>query len=151
MDEIRASMSGLKSRGGWLLLLAVATVAAGCGRRDMGAVTGRVTFGGQPVPEAVVSFFPKNRPMSAGKTDADGRFVLQTFRKGDGAFLGACKVTIFPFLEGEEPPPGSTAPPDKPLEERGDIPEVYWSPATSPLTADVVAGKSNQFNFELAP
>ncbi len=137
----------------WLVLSTVVLAAvAGCGRRDIGRVEGRITFEGRPVADAVVTFLPKNRPQAGGKTDADGRYVLNTFRKGDGAFQGSCQVTIGPYGEVTEedlnPPPG--APPRRP-EERTDIPEVYRSPATSPLTAEVVAGKTNQFDFELAP
>ena len=128
----------LKALGLTLSLLAV---AAGCGRRDMGRVSGTLTFKGQPVAKAVVKLVPKNRPAGAGETDAAGRFVLNTLQKGDGAFQGACVVAIEPvneFLEGSiEPKP------------RLDIPNVYRTHETTPFEADVVAGKDNVFTFDM--
>ncbi len=152
MDTPRRSICGLGSaglgRGVTLLAVAALALFAGCGRRDMGQVMGRVTFGGRPVPDAVVSFRPKNRPMAVGKTDADGRFVLNTFRKGDGSFFGACQVTVGPFVEGTDQPPAPTS--RSPTEDpRPDIPLIYRSPATTPLTAEVVAGKKNVIDFKL--
>ena len=98
--------------------------------------------------DAEVSFRPKNRPMAVGKTDADGRFVLNTFRKGDGSFFGACQVTVGPFVEGTDQPPAPTS--RSPTEDpRPDIPLIYRSPATTPLTAEVVAGKKNVVDFKL--
>jgi hypothetical protein len=140
----------LRSRPGilkpsWVRIAALLLFGvAGCSRRDMGLVEGRVTFGGAPVADAVVTFLPPNHPMSRGKTDGDGRFVLHTFRKGDGAFNGSCQVTIVPFAEGtdgDSPPPSEDA--------RPDIPRIYRSRSTSPLTADVQAGRRNTFEFAL--
>jgi len=37
------------------------------------------------------------------------------------------------------------------LDDRSDIPEMYRLPYTSPLSADVVAGRDNTVDSELAP
>lgn len=123
-------------------------VTTGCGRRDMGRVEGWVSFQGSPVPDAVVNFQPTNQPMASGKTDADGHFVLNTFAKGDGSIGGQCQVTISPHVELPDlyaTGPSRPAPP-KP---RPDIPEVYRAPSTSPLTAEVLPGRRNSFEFAL--
>ena len=131
------------------LVLALGLVAPGCGRRDMGRVEGRVTFQGAPVHDAVVNFHFPNRPMAAGKTDAEGRFVLHTFAKGDGAFQGRCQVFIVPYVE--ELPAADVWPPPRPVEidPRPDIPMIYQAPSTSPLTAEVESGRVNTFEFTL--
>jgi hypothetical protein len=117
----------------------------------MAKVSGTVTWQGKPVPDAVVAFVHKNRPGANGRTDAAGRFSLTTFQPGDGAHFGSFRVAIEPFKPGSGPdaaPPSPLERP-KPAPERKDIPEVYRSPATSPLTAEVVAGKMNVIDFKL--
>jgi hypothetical protein len=86
--------------------------------------------------------------MAAGRTDADGRFVLSTFAKADGAIGGQCQVVVVPFVElpeydGPNPPRPATPPP------RPDIPDVYRAASSSPLTADVQRGRKNSFEFTL--
>lgn len=129
----------------WPVWTAVAVVgfavASGCGRREMGRVAGTLTFAGKPVPKAIVWFTPKGRPAGAGETDDAGRFVLNTLKKGDGAFQGACVVTVVPVAEFEE---GSIEPKPRP-----DIPGKYRVHETTPLKADVVAGKDNVFTFDM--
>lgn len=121
--------------------LAMAAVTSGCGRRDMGRVSGTLTFQGKPVPKGIVKFTPKGHPAGAGETDDAGRFVLNTLQKGDGAFQGACVVTVVPVAEFEE---GSIAPKPRP-----DIPNKYRDYSTTPFKADVVAGKENVFTFDM--
>ena len=98
----------------------------------------RVLFGGIG---SLVFFTPKGRPAGAGETDDAGRFVLNTLKKGDGAFQGACVVTVGPVAEFEE---GSIAPKPRP-----DISSKYRVHETTPFKADVVAGKNNVFTFDM--
>lgn len=135
-----------------LIALPVTLLAAavGCSPPEMGPVSGRVTFGGKPVPMAIVCFQPKRRPMGVGVTDNDGRYRLSSKARFDGAFGGRHVVTVRPWqlAVGQEPlDPAYTPPPD----DRGDIPEKYRIPSTSPLSADVVAGRDNTVDFELVP
>jgi hypothetical protein len=123
------------------IVLLLVALASGCGRRDMGRVSGTLTFQGKPVPKATVKFTPLNRPAGAGETDAAGRFAVNTLKPGDGAFQGACVVTVIPGAEFEE---GSIAPKPRP-----DIPEKYRDSSTTPFKADVVAGKENVFRFDM--
>jgi len=133
------------------LVCAGVLLAAGCGRQDMGRVAGRVTFQGRPVPDAVVNFLPTKGPMSAGKTDADGRFALNTFAKGDGALAGRCQVCIAPYVEPPSPESLMKEPPRPAptIDMRTDIPKAYRAPSTSPLTAEVQPGRMNSFEFAL--
>ena len=128
----------LRALGLALLLVAI---AGGCGRRDMGRVSGTLTFKGQPVPKAAVKFLPQGRPAGAGETDETGRFVLNTLQKGDGAFKGTCIVTVMPVPEFL---PGSIEPKPRP-----DISSKYRVHETTPFKADVVAGKDNVFTLDM--
>lgn len=123
-----------------------ATAMSGCQRRDMGRVKGRVTFEGAAVPDALVSFRLGNRPAAAGRTDADGHFVLHTFSKGDGSFGGRCRVTVVPYQDMTNPYSPLQAPEEEP---RPDIPEIYRLQDTTPLNAEVAAGKENVFTFDM--
>lgn len=134
-----------------LIAMMVIAATVGCGRADMGRVSGVVTFGGKPVADAVVSFRPQNRPMAAGRTDAAGRFTLNTSSKGDGAMQGVNRVRIEPWTPAPEtfPEPGQDPRPWK-EPERPDIPKKFRQEESSGLTVEVIAGKRNEFNFELA-
>ncbi len=135
-----------------IALIAMMVIAAtvGCGRADMGRVSGLVTFEGKPVADAVVSFRPQNRPMAFGRTDAAGRFTLNTYSKGDGVVKGVNRVSIEPWTPAPEtfPEPGQDPRPWK-EPERPDIPKKYRQEETSGLTVEVIAGKRNEFTFEL--
>ena len=128
--------------------MAAGLVVAGCSRREMGPVSGRVTHRGQPVAAAVVQFLPSNGPMAASTTDAAGRFRLRTFGTGDGALTGTHSVVVVPWFDemgaGENQPLEELV-----LPERPDIPAVYRQPHTSPLTADVTSRGPNEFEFAL--
>ena len=119
--------------------------ANGCRRSDIVPVSGRVTFEGRPVPQAVVRFLHDSRLMAAGGTDADGRYRLTTRQPGDGAYLGRYKVMIAPWVAA---PGDSSEAPAEPV--RPDIPEVLHNAATSQLAVEVTAEGPNQFDFELA-
>jgi hypothetical protein len=104
---------------------------------------GVVTLDGAPVVEAIVTFSitrpdRDNKAFTAvGMTDPQGRFVLRTFRPGDGAVEGTHAVTI-----------------SKSLMDKGtlvnEIPARYARFETSGLTADVTAKSPNELRFELS-
>ncbi len=123
-----------------ILLLA----AVGCGRPTMAQVSGTVTWQGKPVPDAMVLFIHKNRPSASGRTDTAGRFSLTTLKPGDGAFLGPVRVTLQPFVPGNDLGKSTQPPPPRP-----DIPDGYRTVDKTPLTAEVVAGKKNVIDFKL--
>jgi hypothetical protein len=123
-----------------VILLAV----VGCGRPTMAKVSGTVTWQGKPVPDAMVQFVHKNRPGATGRTDTAGRFSLTTLKPGDGVFFGPVRVTVQPFVPGNDPVRPPPPPPPRP-----DIPDRYRSVDKTPLTAEVVAGKKNVIDFKL--
>lgn len=125
------------------------------------AVSGNVTFKGKPLAGATVVFHPRegisaSRRAAAGLTDSAGRFTLTTLKPGDGAAAGSFLVTVektSPTVAGASAPPiGESGAfplgPDpsfaKPL-----IPEKYFSPASSGLSAEVQPSGSNAFVFTL--
>jgi hypothetical protein len=149
--------------------------AVGCGGPDSQfvRVEGTITFNGQPVDGATVTFQPINPDSggaAAGTTDANGVFTLtsgQATRGGTGVLPGEYRVLV-----SKRPPP----PPD-PIQEafdRGEIdydelqrrraavslrpattgptnllPERYSRPSTTDLRATVVRGNNSPFNFDL--
>jgi len=127
------------------ILLSLA--AAGCRKPEIVPVSGRVTFEGRPVPQAILQFQTESRPMASGGTDADGRYSLSTKRPGDGGYLGRHRVMIVPWFptdsdDSAEAAAARTRP-------RPDIPEPYRSVKT-PLSVEVTAKGPNVFDFELA-
>lgn len=69
---------------------------AGCGDGgpELATVTGQVTDGGTPVPDASVEFIPQEGRLSVGETDAEGRYTLHYTVEKEGAVLGAHTVKI---------------------------------------------------------
>ena len=124
--------------------VAILLAAVGCGRPNMAKVSGTVTSQGSPVADAIVQFVPTKGPGAAGRTDTEGQFSLTTLKPGDGAFLGAFRVTVQPFVPGNDP--DNPRPPPPP---RSDIPDRYRTVDKTPITAEVVVGKKNIIDFTL--
>ncbi len=87
---------------------------AGCGGReyDVAPVSGRVTLDGKPIADVLVSFQPvavgRNDPNpgpgSTGRTDAQGRFVLQVIEPEEpGAVVGKHIVRLTTVHEETDP------------------------------------------------
>lgn len=128
-----------------VLLLAIAAVcwsAFGCGRGGVVPVTGRVTLvGGAPVAGATVVFENREKRQSAsGRTDADGRFRLTTFKVNDGAPPGTYRISVAPpsAADSSQPEPPRT------------FAEKYLTPDASGLTLTVEAGMK-ECSLELEP
>jgi hypothetical protein len=134
-------------------------LAVGCkSGPKLAPVSGTVTYNGKPVVKATIVFYPEQDGArgAMGETDDQGRYTLWTYAPGDGALVGkhlvsitlrgpAEKATIHPSLKGEglgEAYYDQVSGTGKPL-----IPEKYFTPQTSGLTAVVVAGRHNTFDF----
>ena len=129
------------------LIASICLLSSGCGGgKDMGRVSGTVSFRGEPVPDAVVRFAPKQKPPGLARTDERGHYTLNTLRKGDGGFAGESVVTITPWIEPFDSIAGGKPTSKRP---RPDIPERYREAATSPLTAEITAGKNNVIDLKL--
>jgi hypothetical protein len=136
----------------------IGLLPAGCGRSDrppLGRVSGVIKYNDKPLAKAAVVFFPDQEGIRSamGVTDDQGRYTLWTYDPGDGAPVGKHKVTV--TLRGApekvEMHPSvvnkglgeayyeQAAAMGKPL-----IPEKYFNPMTSGLTADVKSGSNTQ-------
>ena len=71
-------------------------VVGGCGgRSDIGTVSGRVTYKGQPLSGVEVQFNPEGRGRnSVGYTDADGQYEVQYTPSVKGALIGPHTVAV---------------------------------------------------------
>jgi hypothetical protein len=108
----------------WFVVALAALGALGCGRGgpDTVPVSGRITAGDRPLPNADVVFTPAEEPAagepplaSAGKTDNQGRYALKLDgSRHDGAAPGQYKVRISILDRGGEgrPPRGELIPPE---------------------------------------
>lgn len=128
-----------------LLLLGIAVAGlAGCGNNSgpaLGQVTGTVTMDGQPLPSAMVSFYPDTGGRSAhGMTDDSGKFLLRYTGMKDGALVDTHKVKIETGVQLSESET-STKPKKVP-----QLPKKYNQ--ETELTAKVERG-SNTFDFDL--
>ncbi|NUQ65546.1 MAG: hypothetical protein HUU20_24015 [Pirellulales bacterium] len=107
-------------------------------------VRGVVTYKGNPVADAQVAFRPEKGNPATGRTDAEGKFVLTTFKAEDGAVPGTHSVTVQVMPEG--------ALPGMETQSTGaaSIPPKYADPAQTPLKIDVKGGEPNEVKLELA-
>ncbi len=123
----------------------------GCGGPDGGiVVTGTVTQAGQPLPGAVVTFFPQgDTPGKGGSTATgpDGKYTLTQGPGGKGLQPGEYKVTISRFLRPDGSPPDPRAPSIM-SDACETLPAKYSNPADTILKATV--SKENSVHpFEL--
>ncbi len=71
----------------WMMAIFMVT-SLGCGpQRDVAEVTGVVLMDGKPMDLIHIEFWSKNGPRSYGKTDAEGKFVLQIDDKSRQSLL----------------------------------------------------------------
>jgi len=124
----------------WLLSVAVvvtSAVSSGCGSGgppvpELVPATGVVTKGGQPVVDAIVTFWPEKGAQSVGNTDAEGRFELKYMGTTPGAVPGkhSVKISKMSGEAGEEL-----------------IPRQFND--ASKLTKEVTKPGPNEFKFEI--
>jgi hypothetical protein len=146
----------MKQIGRWLLVL---VLTLGCGKQNpLGTVPvgGKVTYNGQPVESATISFIPDgDGRLATAITGPDGTYNLTTLnwpgavpgpytvlvRKSDVALASTQPVTMEEALKLNNRPP----PPPKEL-----LPTKYADATKSPLKADVKKGSKNAIDLPLA-
>lgn len=152
-----------RSRYGWIACVLFCLVAGGCSRSERPAVTpvsGTVTYNGNPVDGAIVSFSSSGgKPAATGVTDASGKYALHTFGEADGAAPGDYIVTLSK-MSVDDPMAGKTTDEISELHASGKpvpeavvkhlLPKKYSTVQESPEKASVKAGESNVFDFKLA-
>lgn len=132
--------------GNWKLIgaLGCSLLLAGCADKGpkTASVRGTITYHGKRVPQGTVMFQPVDGPAATGNI-RDGVYVLKTFVSGDGAVLGAHKVTVIALEDqsGRLPEDRSPLPP-------AIVPLKYSFPDQSGLTA-LVEDRLNVVDFEL--
>ena len=146
---------------GLLGATAMALFAVGCGKGpEMAPVSGKVTYGGEPVQHAHVSFFPQGIPDAPGetytallgkaRTDEEGNIRnVTTLTKGDGAVVGNHVVTITEGWPAGKPIPIGGMGMER-IPPRGPWEQTYRDSVGSPLTVEVVADQENHFEFDLS-
>jgi len=134
--------------GGAVLLCVSLVLTPGCGdsRPETFQVTGTVTCRGKPLEGALVMFVPKGTRPASGKTDAEGRFTLLSFKPGDGAVVGEHTVCIAKSVPDPNDKGGSPYPKMISL-----LPDRYATPVKSPLRAVVTEEGPNDFQFDVTP
>jgi len=127
----------------WIAAISV-TGWTGCGPSSgpaLGTVSGTVTLDGQPLPNAMVSFYPNEQGRSShGTTDADGQYQLKFTGFKDGAMVGQHTVKIETGVQMSEDAPSAP-------KRQTQLPEIYNE--NSELGAEVTRG-SNTFDFDLS-
>lgn len=134
----------------WLLYGLALLCLAGCGRDgpETAAVSGTITLDGQPVPGAVITFFPDDPTGSPsyGGTDLQGNYKLMfTFDKS-GAMIGKQRVEIETTKVSKRDAEEMQAEGLKPPVAYVAIPNKYREPGA--LTAEVKRG-GNRIDFAL--
>ena len=82
------------------VMIALLGACSGCGLYAGGSaslipVKGKVTYKGQPLSQGTVTFESQDSGKRAtGKLQADGTFVLSTYKEGDGVAAGEHSVFI---------------------------------------------------------
>lgn len=128
-----------------ILLLSLTALCSGCGGAakveklaTTAPVTGIVTYKGNPVKDAVVTFNPTGEGNPAtGKTEESGRYILTTYKERDGAAIGTHIVTVKVMPTGGLPGQEVASTGGK------DVPAKYSETKTSPLTVEVKEGANN--------
>jgi hypothetical protein len=152
----------------WAALSLSLVAFIGCGPDpNLGQVSGVVTYRGEPVEGATVTFLPVDGDgvLAVSKTDTNGRYVLvaPVAKKGvsQGAFRGKYNVTIrklevIPSEVDRLYEEGKIT--YQELQDRGGggggtsrdlLPIRYRNAPQSGLEAEVKAKTQNEFNFEL--
>jgi hypothetical protein len=125
-------------------VFALSLMCLGCGPSgpEIAKVEGTVTLDGEPLPNASVVFVPENGRPAGGRTDAQGKYVLNFTQGREGAIPGKSKVRISTAAEASETPEGQPIPatPEK-------IPAKYN--AATELEVVVEPGKANVHDFAL--
>lgn len=139
---------------------ALVLAVVGCGGDSFGkryAVSGTVTYNGEPVEKGTITFHPVDLTTGRAATGqiVDGKYTLSTAGDRDGAFPGDYKVSISARdanLQGAMNPEGGSAKQDDVAKAYAEakklVPAKYELPDTSGLTFKVEA-KSNTADFAL--
>ncbi len=103
---------------------------------------GVVRYKGEPATDVRVIFTPTSGRPAIADVDAQGQFVMTTFKRGDGAVPGLHKVTISDRKRNWVQEPGKGPPPSR-------FPLQYQDVTKTPWSFEVKAGEDNAFELEM--
>ncbi|MFN3158053.1 MAG: hypothetical protein ACE37I_01985 [Rubinisphaera brasiliensis] len=126
-----------------LLILGIAGCGGASDTPPLGTVSGTVTWNGEPLQDAYLTFQPETGRASIGRTDSNGQYSLAYTGDKNGALVGKHTVMITTATEGYSDESGEGN--DRPAREE-ILPAKYHS--ASELTAEVTSG-SNTIDFDL--
>ena len=134
--------------GSRLLIVAASVFPWGCGgptdELPRQAVSGKVTFKGEPLKSGMIAFQPAEGAATAGGAAiTDGTYAIS---KAEGLVPGKYQVSITAAGPTPELPPG-TMPGDAPPAPKEPIPKRYNS--KTELSKEVTKDGPNTFDFEL--
>ena len=137
-----------------ILLGGLVCLNSGCSDSKLGYVTGVVTFQGEPLPKATITFTPKEAggQIAVGISDEKGNYQLTTNggETNAGALPGDYLMTVskmdVPIISKDDLYSGKVK---RPAKIESLIPVKYNKTETSGLTATVMKGR-NTIPIELA-
>lgn len=146
-------------RGRFVAVVLVIGCALGCGESgpDLHRATGSVTYQGEPVVGALVTFTFGNGEVASGNTDAQGKFAINSIAgkakvavsKISASSLSAADVgSMSPTEAMAKMHAGADKKEDMGLP-KNELPTKYSNSSTSGFEADVKAGGTNDFSFAL--
>ena len=139
---------------GLLVAVGLCGGLTGCGdsggkdKPKLAPAAGIARFKGNPVADAVVTFYPEKGPAAQGKTDAKGAFQIK-FNGQLGAVVGKNKVTVITVTQqGEIPPATGDA---MKYAVTNTFSKKYTDPATTDLIVDIPDAGNTELVLDLTP
>lgn len=132
----------------------ISLVGCGSSGTDIVPIRGEVTFNGAPLQDGMVVYVPKQTDsarQASGRIQADGTFVLTTFKSGDGVVPGEYNIAVYGYsprgatLTRQQTESGAAVPQSKLI-----IPVSYTDPMSSGLSDTVDSDHSGFKRIELA-
>lgn len=140
-----------------LCLGLITLVLAGCGTPEFAPVSGAVTYNGEPIGGATVTFMPADgKKLSYATTEADGTYRLAIAGERDrfGAAVGENRVKVSAIAEsgGQSNDPDLGSLPQMGAAKKIEylIPPKYFEYESSGLSFTVPASGSTEADFALA-
>ena len=133
------------------LLALVPLLAAGCGG-GKGDLTGKITFGGKPLPKGQVSLQARDGKMYAADIQPDGSYTITGIPSGSVKIAVTCideSVTEY-YRALAQAGKGNAPAPKEPPKPTYAIPDKYNDFNSSGLTAEVKSGSTpTTFNIDI--
>jgi hypothetical protein len=124
----------------YLALSVIGLAVTGCGQSNVVAVSGTLTYKGQPVTNAIVHFVPETGRPSMGETDPQGNFVLTYDPQTKGAQRGKHRVFVQHNAAADQSRPGTI--PGMPVVLPADLKELFNKYGGANSKVEVVIDKS---------